>query len=113
MFSIPDKTTTDFLDLMLLPMICAFFAVFMWASSAMKKKRTGSAGRWGWTYWIPILIGIYIGIGRVVAINDPLYKAAVNSGRVSMTHYLTLVVPFMVAGGLKLWEVLSKKEKAF
>jgi hypothetical protein len=113
MFPIPEKPTTDFLDLMLLPMVFAFFAVFMYAGSALRKKKTGSAGRWGWTFWIPIVIGIYIGLQRVVAINDPFYKTAVNSGRVTVTHYLTLVVPFIVLGVIKLWGFLSKREKGF
>lgn len=115
MFSLqtPDAAPKDFLDILLLPLLFAAIVVVLWASQNVKRKEGKKSKLW-WSFLIPAALGAWIGFRNVYfLVTDPIYRADVNSGRMTFTHWATFLLPFATIGLLYLWNFLAKKERSF
>lgn len=81
----------------------------------MKGELKGWAKTLKWVAMLPLIVGAFLGIGPMSAMNDELYRAQYGAGpRAKMLHYGGVVIPILAAialVGLGIWHDRQKVDE--
>jgi uncharacterized membrane protein len=103
---------TGLTDVLLVPLILFVLGLGTWYFGLHLESRTEKS--WvKWLAFVPILIGLVIGIAAFSQTLDYAYKALMPNRKTLYGHYVALGLPIFAIGTILGWHLYLKKSGAY
>lgn len=101
-------TPTGLTDVLVLPLILFVLGLGLWYGGLHYESRTEQ--KWlKWTAFIPLGIGLLIGIQKVIVVSDYVYRQTLPNQKTMYGHYLAIVLPLTACVIIAAWHFYLKR----
>lgn len=106
------SSTIELTDIILVPSILFVLGLGIWYGGLLFENRTEKS--WlKWLAFVPILIGLYMGIQMTIEVGDYTYQRLLGSKKLIYGHYLGLALPVIASITVVGWHFYLKKSGAY
>ena len=104
----------NFIDILILPMICVTFALLMRLGAWGREKSGGNAKWLKLAAYVPAIFGLWVGFQNLWAMYSPdtgyLYMKTLEGRRkVLVGHYVSFFLPLLTVLGILIWGRVERR----